>query len=147
MKAKVLLGFVIALIALQFVHVERTNPITDESLELQATPEVMNILTRACYDCHSNQTKWPWYSQIAPFSFTISSHVNVGRKWVNFSIWNSYSKEKQQEIKRGMYRALIMAMPLKSYVTFHKEAQLTAKERQILQEFTGVKPYDKIKIR
>ena len=60
----------------------------------------MNIFKRSCYDCHSNDTNWPWYSSIAPVSWSVSSHVEDGRQWLNFSIWNSYTiNEQNKKIK------------------------------------------------
>ncbi len=84
---KILIIFIVVAIGIQFIPTDRSNPPVTH--ELQASPEVMAILERACYDCHSNETVWPWYSKVAPVSWQISSHVVVGRRHVNFSEWAS----------------------------------------------------------
>jgi len=79
---------------LQLVPVEKTNP--PVRLEVDAPPAVMEILKRACYDCHSNETRWPWYSRIAPASWFLASHVRKGRGDLNFSDWPIYDFEQQE---------------------------------------------------
>ena len=75
---------VVLLVVIQAVRPAKTNPAVDESRTIQAhsqiTPEVTAILERACYDCHSNKTIWPWYSQVAPVSWLLVSDVNDGRE-------------------------------------------------------------------
>ncbi len=77
---------IIALVAIQLVPVDRTNPPVET--EVPATVEVRSILRRACYDCHSNETVWPWYSRIAPISWLVARDVREGREKVNLSTWN-----------------------------------------------------------
>ena len=91
---KIVLLFIgVLCIGIQFVPVQRTNPpITGE---IKAPAEVMHILRKACYDCHSNETVWPWYSYIAPISWTVESDVKAGRSDLNFSEWSDYSPMKQ----------------------------------------------------
>jgi hypothetical protein len=113
----------------------------DPALELKAPPEIMAILKRSCYDCHSNNTVLPWYSHVAPFSWSISRHIDLGRKWVNFSIWESYTPE-QKDTKMGeIYKAVYQVMPLQGYVAAHPEAKLTQEERNKIREWTGKAPF------
>src|SRR6266851_5041950 len=88
--------------AIQLIQPERTNPSGDPMMKIEAddelTPKVNAILERACVDCHSNQTKWPWYSRIAPISWLMVRHVNEGRKKLNLSEW------LQQDDKVGRRR-------------------------------------------
>ena len=90
------LGFV----GLQFMRPERTNPPINESETLESTVEVSNdvqeILKRSCDDCHSNKTVYPWYSNIAPISWSVVDHIRVGRAELNFSKWGTYSKSRQE---------------------------------------------------
>ncbi|HMA79693.1 MAG TPA: heme-binding domain-containing protein, partial [Candidatus Binatia bacterium] len=79
------IGLFLILIGLQFVPVDRANPPEHDQLAVPA--EVQAILRRACYDCHSNETNWPWYSQIAPASLLLANDVKEGRREVNFSTW------------------------------------------------------------
>ena len=132
-----ILGWSIAtLILLQFIKIDVPPPpkATPQD-EIKAPKEVMSILKKSCYDCHSNETKWPWYSNIAPISWQVKSNVKNGRNWLNFSIWNKYSQEKKQKLYRGMVNALKIKMPPAEYLLIHKEARLTPKERRVLQDW------------
>jgi hypothetical protein len=116
--------------ALQFIRPARTNPPVEETRTIQAharlTPEVAAILDRSCNDCHSNLTRWPWYSNIAPVSWFVVDHVEVGRREMNFSDWARYDKEDQaQLLKRICHEVKSGQMPLRSYLRLHSEAQLS----------------------
>ena len=76
------------LLIAQFITVQRTNPPLKE--DLAAPPHIKTLLRRACYDCHSNETRWPWYTYIAPVSWLILHDVERGRQELNFSEWGSY---------------------------------------------------------
>ena len=115
--------------ALQFIRPARTNPPVDESRTIQAharvPPEVASILNRSCNDCHSNETRWPWYSNVAPASWFVINHVNVGRREMNFSDWAQYDREDQQNFLKKICREVKDgAMPLPSYLRLHGEAKL-----------------------
>jgi Haem-binding domain len=94
--------FVIVFAAAQLVRPERTNPPTDVSRTIQAhagtSRELAVVLDRSCGDCHSNNTVWPWYTQIAPSSWLMARGVSEGRKAVNFSEWASYSPDVQRAL-------------------------------------------------
>jgi hypothetical protein len=86
------------------------------------------LAVRACFDCHSNQTRWPWYSHVAPASWLVQNHVDDGRRVLNFSEWgrgNAEADEAADEVREG-------EMPPSSYVLLHPEARLTAAEREQL---------------
>ena len=85
---KIAIFLVIALVVMQLIPVERSNPSVRN--QFAASPEVETILRRACYDCHSNETRWPWYARVAPISFLLWRDVKEGRKELNFSIWDRY---------------------------------------------------------
>lgn len=127
---------IVALImGMQLFQIDKTNPPIDKSLEIDTPAKIKSILKRACYDCHSNETKWPWYSSIAPMSWTINSHVNDGRAWVNFSIWKNYSEEEKTQKLKETYRAIYAAMPIGSYVYFHPKANLSMDERKVVRDW------------
>jgi hypothetical protein len=119
------------LVAAQFVPVPRSNPPVET--EVPASPEVREVLQRACYDCHSNETVWPWYSRVAPASWLLAWDVNEGRDHLNFSTWNRLSaadrqhafEEIREEIESG-------AMPLPIYLPLHPEARLGDQDKAIL---------------
>ena len=133
-------GCLILLIAAQFVRPAKTNPASDESGAIQShvemDPAVSDVLGRACYDCHSNATEWPWYSKIAPVSWFLVSHVNDGRRHLNFSEWTKYDRakaaKKLQEIDEEVQSK---AMPLSSYTLLHPEARLSDQERALVSDW------------
>ena len=123
-----------ALVAAQFVPVERTNPPQDSALV--APPEIEATLRRACYDCHSNETEWPWYSRIAPLSWYIARDVNLGRKEINFSQWGSYYPARRRRKLEWIGRALHEEkMPPWYYRLMHPDARLTQADRDALQHW------------
>jgi hypothetical protein len=93
---------VAVLVAVQFVRPDRTNPPTDINRTIAAhagvTSELVGVLDRSCGDCHSNSTVWPWYTNVAPFSWLMTYGVNEGRKAVNFSDWAGYSPGQQRKL-------------------------------------------------
>jgi len=134
--------FVIGFIVMQLIPTQRSNPKTDPSLEIKARADVKAIFKRSCYDCHSNETKWPWYSSIAPMKWFIARDVHVGRQWLNFSEWESYDEKKKKKLKEMIFTAVGLAMPLGMYVQAHPEAKLSAKDREIIRNWTGLTPED-----
>jgi len=124
------------LLAAQFVPVRRTNPPSLSALS--APPEIVAALKRACFDCHSNQTRWPWYSWVAPFSWLIIHHVTLGRKEVNFSEWGSYYPATQHRKLEWIGRALHEEkMPPWSYRLMHPGARLSKADRMVLDYWIG----------
>lgn len=136
---RTLLIFLVLFVVMQFIQIDKTNEVTDKNLEIKADEKVMNIFRTACYDCHSNETKYPWYSNVAPFSWAISDHVKDGRMALNFSLWEKYSKEEKDEHLKDIYRTVYAAMPLQSYIWLHKEADLTKEQRNLIRDWTGVR--------
>lgn len=136
---RTLLIFLIVFIVMQFIQTEQKNFPVDKSLEIQAPSEIMTMFKQSCYDCHSNNVNWPWYSKIAPFSWIISEHVNDGRKWLNFSEWEAYSQEEKNKKLKGIYRTVYAVMPLHSYLWLHEEADLTKEQRKQIRDWTGVR--------
>jgi len=132
-----LLGWSVAtLLLLQFIKIDVPPPpkATPQD-EIKAPKEIMNLLKNSCYDCHSNHTKWPWYSNIVPISWQVASNVKNGREWLNFSIWSKYDEKKKQKIYKGIVDALKFKMPPAEYLLIHKNARLTPQERKILENW------------
>ena len=112
-----------ALVLIQLVPVERTNP--PVTGEVPAPPEVRSVLQRACYDCHSNETRWPWYARVAPVSWLVAHDVEEGREHVNFSTWNEYTAKKQRKKLDEVWEEVEEGeMPLWFYVPLHPDAKL-----------------------
>jgi hypothetical protein len=132
------LAFCVAFIAIQVVPVSRTNPPVQG--EFGGSLEVASVLRRACYDCHSNETVWPWYSRVAPVSWVIAHDVNEGRAELNFSAWNQLSTEQQAKAMRESWKEVAEGeMPTWYYVLLHPEARLSVKDRSLLQAWAASK--------
>lgn len=122
----VVLGLVLAVQAVPYGRSHRNPPIVAEPR--WDTPTTRALAERACFDCHSNQTRWPWYSHVAPISWLVQNHVDEGRRVLNFSEWNlgrSEADEAAEVVREG-------EMPPRSYVLLHPEARLTDAEREQL---------------
>jgi len=126
-------GFAVAIVLalIQLIPADRTNP--PVRIDVDAPDEVKEILRRACYDCHSHETRWPWYSRVAPVSWWIADHVEHGRGDLNFSEWPALDfyaqelafKDIEEQITKG-------EMPLRNYTILHPEARLTDDERETI---------------
>jgi len=120
-----------ALVLAQFVPVDRANPPLGG--EVPAPPEVRAILKRACYDCHSNETVWPWYGKVAPFDWLMERDVREGRREVNFSTFADAPLKRRQrkwmEIPEQIEKG---EMPPWFYTAVHPEARLSEADRAAL---------------
>lgn len=137
---RALLIFFIVFVVMQFIRPNKENIAVQKELEIKANEEVMSMLKTSCFDCHSNETVWPWYSQIAPFSWVISTHVTEGRKALNFSTWENYTPAQKEEKTKALYRTAYASMPLPSYLYLHEDANLTKEQRSMIRDWTGVRP-------
>ena len=128
---RALLVIGIAVILAQFVPVDRSTPPVQG--EIEAPPAVRTILRRACYDCHSNATVWPWYGRVAPVSWLLQRDVREGRKEVNFSVFGQYAEKRRQrkwvEIPEQIEKG---EMPPWFYTAIHPEARLSEADRAVL---------------
>ena len=138
-------------VAIQFVPVDRENPIGDKNNDLlivtQAPADVQVLMQNACYDCHSNQTIWPKYAYVAPISFIIVEHVEEGREHLNFSDWATYDREDHPYILKHMKKAIEKgAMPMAGYVKLHSDAEMTDERKALVLDWidTVLATYDPI---
>jgi hypothetical protein len=121
-------------VAVQFVPVNRNNPPVRH--DVGAPAEVAAVLRAACYDCHSRETRWPWYSRVAPLSWFIAHHVEEGRRELDFSDWPAVDFSAQDDRRRGIAREVEKGgMPLSSYRWGHPEARLTAAQRETIRNW------------
>ncbi|MCA9000565.1 MAG: heme-binding domain-containing protein [Planctomycetes bacterium] len=131
-KWRILLFLVVALVGMQFVPLDRSNP--PVTGEIDAPEKVMTVLRKACYDCHSNEVKWPWYAYVAPMSFAVVHDVEEGREHVNFSEWDKVSAKKRAKIIEECWEEVEEGeMPLAIYKPLHPEAKLTAEDLEALK--------------
>jgi len=132
------LGLFALFVIIQLIPVDRENPTSNPELDLTASLEVTEILKNSCYDCHSNQTNWPYYSYVAPISWLVSRDVKNGRKNLNFSEWNKLSTERKNKVKEEMMEEISEdEMPLPIYLFMHPAAKLSDEEKTILKEWFG----------
>jgi hypothetical protein len=128
---RVAYGLATAFVVAQLIRVERTNPPVDA--EIVAEPQVRPLLRRACYDCHSHETAWPWYTWVAPVSWLVTHDVNHGREELDFSRFESYEAAKQLKSLRESAKEVEEGeMPLWYYVLLHPDARLGDEERRLL---------------
>lgn len=137
---KILIGFGVLLVVIQFVRIDKTNPPVDVELDFihvtNAPEGVAEILKSTCYDCHSNETKYPWYSNVAPVSWWLKDHVNEGRDELNFSSWDTYeNKRKKHKMDEAIEMVEEGEMPLASYTITHGEAKLTEEQKQKIMDW------------
>ena len=141
----ILMWFTLALggmfFALQFTPspvqpLVRSTPDARVHLQIAGHPELGAILDRSCKDCHSNQTRVPWYDQVAPVSWMVSQHVNQGRAVLNFSDWDSRqpSADEMEELCGAVSSG---SMPLRSYTLIHRNAILSKRDVDTICEAAG----------
>ena len=125
-------ALVILILAIQFLPVDRQAPPTDGLVD--APDPVMTVLKQSCFDCHSNQTQWPWYGYIAPFSWLIQDHVGEAREELDFTAWNQYDEDERLDLQEDVWDEVdLEEMPPAYYVLLHPEARITQKDREILE--------------
>jgi hypothetical protein len=140
------------LAASQLIRPARTNPPIDPRKMLVATEHppanMVAVLDRACHDCHTNSTRWPWYTNVAPISWWIVDHVNEGRRRASFSDWAAYDAPRRlKELGEICKRVERHNMPLQSYLLIHRDARLSDQERRAICDWTlaaaAVSPTDR----
>lgn len=137
---KILVILLVLFIIIQFFRIDKTNPPINNGMDfltIKSTPENIAAKVKAsCYDCHSNETKYPWYTNIQPVAWFMKSHIDEGRKHLNFSTFATYEPKRQAH---KLYEVVEMIendeMPLQSYVLGHSEAKLSAEEKQMLIDY------------
>lgn len=123
-------------IAIQLIRPDFHNTKADEKLALTTDKNVMEMLRKSCYDCHSQETQYPWYSNVAPVSWVMADHINQGRKALDFSNWENIDPTmKRERLERAKQVIYNHRMPKQEYIMMHKEAVLSAEEKQRLEQF------------
>jgi hypothetical protein len=133
---KALIILIVILVAIQFIPVDKTNP--PVTAELDAAMEIISVFKRSCYDCHSNETVWPWYSNIAPVSWLVAGDVKDARAHLNFSEWGNLSRKDIVKMKEEIWEEIEKEkMPLWKYKILHPEAKLTQKDKSLIRGWAG----------
>jgi len=134
---KILLAIGIVFIAIQFFRPAHNKSsqvfATDISKIVSTSDSVQDALINGCYDCHSNNTNYPWYSNIQPMGWLMAKHIKKGKEALNFSEFGSYSPRRQLSKLNGIANSIRdNIMPLSSYKMMHKNAQLSTNEKTLL---------------
>lgn len=134
---KILLGLTLVLLLAQFVRPEKNTAIdaqpNDIFTKYSASAQVQALAKKACYDCHSNNTVYPWYANVQPLAWWINDHVQEGKGELNFSEFTTYSpKRARHKLEEVAEQVNEHEMPLNSYTWIHAEAHLTDAERKVL---------------
>lgn len=120
-------------VLIQLARPARTNPVTDPSrtmaAHLQVTPAASVVMDRACRDCHSNDTRWPWYSNVAPISWFVIDHVNSGRRHFNYSDWLQNDPDRTPRLLKDICDLTHKGdMPMSSYLWMHSDARVSDRD-------------------
>lgn len=138
---KIGLGILVLLLLIQFIRREKNiNPDVNMAVDfttVESVPaNVVKILEDACYDCHSSNTVYPWYAEVAPLSWWLQMHVNGGKQHLNFNEWGTYGVKKRNHKIEECYEMMENnSMPLKSYTWMHSEAKLSEEDRAMMINF------------
>jgi hypothetical protein len=124
----------VAIVAAQFIRPDRTNPPFDKAKDLASVSArdsaIAPLLHRACYDCHSFETRWPWYSNVAPVSWFVADDVHEARGHLNFSLWGEYPPYRKETALDHIHNQVKSGdMPLWTYLQMHPHAHLTQADR------------------
>ena len=137
---KILIIIIVSFILIQFFPIDKNNPVATpkmDFLQIKDTPEKTATLIRnSCYDCHSNESKYPWYANIQPFGWFLENHIQEGRKELNFSTFATYEKKRQtKKLDEAVEMLEKNEMPLDSYVIAHAEAKLSAADKKEVMDY------------
>jgi len=146
-RKMVLLGLLVLGLAIQLARPARTNPPVDPARTLEAhvdvPPDVEAVLTRACVDCHTNRTHWPWYSHIAPVSWLVASDVNGGRRHMNLSDWEQRHHHDESPFDEMCTQVRDGDMPPWYYVPLHPRARLAATDVKAVCDWAASGPRER----
>jgi len=138
MRKKILFAvaaLAVVFVAMQLVPVERSNP--PVTADFDGPPEVAQVLRASCYDCHSNESKWPWYSRVAPTSWLVAHDVEEAREHLNFSHWARLDEGRRRKLAEEIWEEVEEGeMPLKIYLVAHSDARLDDAAMTLLREWS-----------
>ena len=137
---KIAIALLVILVGMQFYRPEKNlaegDYVATFETETRPNAEVKKILETTCYDCHSENTSYPWYNNIAPISYWLDNHVREGKEHLDFSDWGNYSaKKKDHKLEELVEEVEEGEMPLKEYTWTHKEARLTQAQKKALMDW------------
>lgn len=139
---KILLALLIVFIAMQFIRPARNSSNTVQTADMVThfnTPaNIAGILKTSCYDCHSNNTRYPWYANVQPIGWLLANHVTDGKEELNFNEFTTYSKRRQLSKFKSIQNSVKDgSMPLSSYTLLHSDAKLSEESKTSLLQWTA----------
>jgi hypothetical protein len=141
MLRKILIGLLIVLIIAQFIQPPKNNgsaiTANDITHSVQVPDSVMTLLKLACYDCHSNYTRYPWYSRITPVNWWLHNHIDEGKRELNFSEFSGSYRRKMRKLEESAEQTKKHEMPISSYLWIHKDARLSEAQRKIIVDWAN----------
>lgn len=150
MARKIFLTLLVVLIVIQFIHPKK-NLAAERSAQhienIYPVPgNVQQILAEACYDCHSDSTRYPWYARVQPVAWWLAHHIDEGKVELNFSQFGTYPAKKQaHKLEEVTEMVKDDHMPLESYEWMHSDAKLSAEEMKVLTNWAdGVRAQIKV---
>jgi hypothetical protein len=145
---KVLMALGIIFIVIQFFRIDRNPPVSDPTKDFikvtQPDSEIAAMLNSSCYDCHSNSTIYPWYTNFSPVSWWIKHHIDEGRAELNFSMWDTYSsRKKDHKLKEAVEMVESGEMPMESYIWMHGNAELSEIQKEkLIAYFNSLRTFE-----
>lgn len=139
---KILVALLIVFIIIQFIRPaknksEQLMP-TDITKTINVPDKVLDVFKNSCYDCHSNNTRYPWYINIQPMGWFMANHIKNGKENLNFSEFGSYSKRKQaNKLKSIALSVNDGSMPLPSYTIMHTDAKLSEENKKLITDWVA----------
>ncbi|CAM1368597.1 heme-binding domain-containing protein [Tenacibaculum sp. HL-MS23] len=134
------LVLVVCFVGIQFMPTELNQsnivPKTDFLLVNNTPKNINTLLQTSCYDCHSNNTSYPWYNKIQPIAWFLENHIADGKEELNFNNWDTYStRRKNSKLKSIINQIKNNEMPLSSYTLIHKNAKLSTSEKTLVIDY------------
>ncbi|MES2648137.1 MAG: heme-binding domain-containing protein [Bacteroidota bacterium] len=138
---KIVLALLLVIIAIQLVQPARNNSNVVQKADMvthfNAPANVAGVLKTSCYDCHSNNTRYPWYATVQPIGWLLANHVKDGKEELNFSEFANYSKRRQLSKLKSLQNSIKDgSMPLPSYTLLHNDAKLSGESKALLMQWT-----------
>ncbi|RPD43466.1 heme-binding domain-containing protein [Paracnuella aquatica] len=138
---RITLALLVIFVLLQFIRPKKNNGNAESDKDfthyVQVPDTVKSLLKTACYDCHSNKTNYPWYSQISPASLWLANHIKEGKAELNFSEFSQYTRRRMKSKMSSIAEQVEnREMPLKSYLIIHKNAELSDAQIRLIVSWT-----------
>jgi hypothetical protein len=132
---------IVGFIIIQFIRPDFTNPPVNQAETLEAATQVPDnvkaILGRSCADCHTNETKYPWYAKIQPSAWFLKGHIEDGRRELNLSLWKTYEPRRQRrKLSEICEQVQAKEMPLPSYLWIHSDSKMSDEDIKTLCDWT-----------